>query len=378
MLARLSTGCNDHVLRISEFSKVHIQNCLLYNGSADGKAGISFYRVSYVSLANTRIEACYYGMRSENGANDFLNNLNAFQCEFSAHSKAGVELQGAQLGFYGCTFEGSEIGAMISTILGGKSTNQSVGIVFSGCYFEANSIQALRLGGAAGAHGVSLLGNYFDLQNPSAERYLSVSGSGVVIQGNGFYNLAGGNTTHQIRLDNARNVRIGPNLGLDLSKIEQLGYTANVSFEGDGTNVLSGVSLLANGRFAENGDAQTAVYVLRGITTDATATELFLDGIRQRMSIPPNGAWTFDILVVASSSGASVDGYQIKGVIKHNAQGLTTFIGTPSATTLGEQVPGWDVAAEADNTNDALAIKVTGSATTVRWVATVRTVEVIF
>jgi hypothetical protein len=36
----------------------------------------------------------------------------------------------------------------------------------------------------------------------------------------------------------------------------------------------------------------------------------------------------------------------------------------------------WNVAVEADDTNDALVINVTGPSNEVRWVATVRTVEV--
>jgi hypothetical protein len=43
---------------------------------------------------------------------------------------------------------------------------------------------------------------------------------------------------------------------------------------------------------------------------------------------------------------------------------------------LGEDDSAWDATVEADNTNDALVIKVTGSASaTIRWVATVRTTE---
>jgi len=82
--------------------------------------------------------------------------------------------------------------------------------------------------------------------------------------------------------------------------------------------------------------------------------------------------------VVARSSGAASAGYRAYGVIE-NAGGTTAFIGTPTVTTLGEDATGWDVAVEADDNNDALVIKVTGAAaTTIRWVATVRTAEVAY
>ena len=87
---------------------------------------------------------------------------------------------------------------------------------------------------------------------------------------------------------------------------------------------------------------------------------------------------TFDILVVASHrfGGGSSAGYQVAGVIR-NIGGATSFVGTPIKTVLGENVAGWDVQVEADDTVDALVVKVQGSSgTTVRWVASVRTVEV--
>jgi hypothetical protein len=133
----------------------------------------------------------------------------------------------------------------------------------------------------------------------------------------------------------------------------------------------------ASGWFGSAGDAQTSLYVLRNETGDATPTELFLDGSAERLTVANGRVMTFDILVVAAHrySGSSA-GYQITGVIRNNG-GATSFVGTPIKTVLGENVSGWDVVAIADDANDALVIQVTGSsATSIRWVATVRTVEV--
>jgi hypothetical protein len=88
---------------------------------------------------------------------------------------------------------------------------------------------------------------------------------------------------------------------------------------------------------------------------------------------------TFDILVTGRTVGAfpaKSAGYHIRGVIE-NDQANTTFIGAPIVTVLGEDDMLWDATVVADNANDALAIKVTGVASTlVRWVAVVRTAEV--
>ncbi len=131
----------------------------------------------------------------------------------------------------------------------------------------------------------------------------------------------------------------------------------------------------ASGMFASNGDAQTSVYVLRSTSTTADLTELFLDGSSERLTIANNRTLTFDILVVARSSGGTSAGYNIVGVIE-NSGGNTALIGPPGKIS-SEEDPSWDANAVADDTNDALQIRVTGAAgTTIRWVATVRTVEV--
>jgi len=69
---------------------------------------------------------------------------------------------------------------------------------------------------------------------------------------------------------------------------------------------------------------------------------------------------------------------QIRGGIKNNS-GTTSIVGLTTFTLLAEDVAGWDASVVADNTNDALVVKVTGAAaTSMRWVATVRTSEVTF
>jgi hypothetical protein len=137
----------------------------------------------------------------------------------------------------------------------------------------------------------------------------------------------------------------------------------------------------ASGRFSADGDAQTSLFVLRRTTTNATPAELFLDGSGARITVPSGRTMTFDILITARGVqplvGALSAGYHIRGVIE-NGGGTTAFIGgVPATTTLGEDVPAWDATVEANDTLDALVIKVTGAAAIlVRWVAVVRKAEV--
>ncbi|MDB6057440.1 MAG: hypothetical protein JWO95_1284 [Verrucomicrobiales bacterium] len=132
----------------------------------------------------------------------------------------------------------------------------------------------------------------------------------------------------------------------------------------------------ASGDFANPGDAQTGTYVLRAETTNAVATEMFLDGISQRMVVPINTTWAFDAVVVARSTKNTSAGFQVKGVIANN-NGTNVIVGVPLVTTLTS--PGWRVLTSADKINHSLSIKVTGALSTrIRWTATVRTSEVGF
>lgn len=134
----------------------------------------------------------------------------------------------------------------------------------------------------------------------------------------------------------------------------------------------------ASGSFTtNNGEAQASMYVLRTSTTNSsTQTEMFLDGISQRMTIASGNTWLFEIQVIARSSGNTSAAYLIKGAIDNNS-GTTSFLNAPIVEVLGEDDNAWDATVQADNTNDALVLKVTGTASaTIRWVATVRTTEV--
>jgi hypothetical protein len=123
------------------------------------------------------------------------------------------------------------------------------------------------------------------------------------------------------------------------------------------------------------GTAQTSTHVLRGTTTTSSPTELFLDGSGARMTIPSGQSWTYDILVVARGGGNSA-GYHVRGVVENNG-GTTSLVGSGLKDALGEDVVAWDVTVSADDTADALVIKATGDNSTIHWVATVRTVEVV-
>jgi hypothetical protein len=138
----------------------------------------------------------------------------------------------------------------------------------------------------------------------------------------------------------------------------------------------------SNGNFAAIGDAQSSKMVLRNATTDATATELFLDGSSARATIPNNTCWHADIRIVArQATGTNHATYHRKCTIyKNTTAASTTLVGT--VQTIGtdeESDANWAVAVTADTTNGSLKIEVTGvAATNIRWVAELSVVEVAY
>jgi hypothetical protein len=134
----------------------------------------------------------------------------------------------------------------------------------------------------------------------------------------------------------------------------------------------------AAGGFAAAGDAQTSVLVARNQTTDATQTELFLDGSSERLTLSDQDCWLFDIFIAARRTDADNEGaaYEVKGAIDRNGS-TTALIGSITKTVIAEDTAAWDVDVQADDTNESLKILVTGEASkTIRWVARIELTEV--
>jgi hypothetical protein len=125
------------------------------------------------------------------------------------------------------------------------------------------------------------------------------------------------------------------------------------------------------------GCAQGSVFGLYTKTTDATATILNISSdATNRIVIPAKRACTVTGLITAysdSTDGYKVASWEIKCVIERNASNTTRIVGTPTITLLAADTDaaGWAVTSvTADDTNEALAITVTGeAATAIRWQA---------
>ena len=119
------------------------------------------------------------------------------------------------------------------------------------------------------------------------------------------------------------------------------------------------------------------MYVLYATTSDATQTELFLNGSSTRILLPDNTTMMFEADVVGrNSTGTKHCAFRLQGVIDRTSSS-TTIIGTVNETIIAETEEAWVATATADDTNDTVVIKVTGEAsTTIRWTAFVKTTRI--
>ncbi len=165
---------------------------------------------------------------------------------------------------------------------------------------------------------------------------------------------------------------------------------------GYGAKTISyGQTAHANGFFSVQGDAQTALYVLRRTTTGASQTELYLDGVSAQMQMPPKTTWWADIMVVGYRVDYTQIGYYHTSAfwISDSAGSVTASLEVPikynGCNGLGgctiqttrmaeyESQTSWDVLVGGSGSPSKPAVFVKGSSTqNVRWVAVVRVVQV--
>ncbi len=143
----------------------------------------------------------------------------------------------------------------------------------------------------------------------------------------------------------------------------------------------------SSGPFATGGDAQRSSYVLRTATTDATATQLTLDGAapsaQGRFALNAGQTIGFQgVLVAETANGALVSKWNVDGLISRGATAASTrLVGmtTSTQTHYDMAITGWSLNVTADTTNGALVFTVTGTASTsIRWVLSLLTSEVTF
>jgi hypothetical protein len=284
------------------------------------------------------------------------------------------------------------------TILGGKSNRIRSGKNYStvgGGY--KNSVfgnSSTVLGGSVNSAGSSSGGDYDVVlggdHNFAYSNYSVVcSGSGNKIWNNSDYSVIGSGRANVVNVTGDYNTIISGAWAECITSAEYsvIGSASNSYIAAPYAGILSGSYARSDmygqqshacGSFASRGDAISSTLVARASTTNATETELFLDGVDDRLVIPSGATWTFDIAITARRTDADGEsaGYRIYGVVDNNA-GTTSLVSTLLEETAIEDSSAWNCTVTADDTNDALVIKCTGEASkTIYWVANISLVQI--
>ena len=150
------------------------------------------------------------------------------------------------------------------------------------------------------------------------------------------------------------------------------------------TSTISGKFAYSAGRFTTNGDAQCGTYILRCTTTDSTPTTLTSNSgaasTTNQVILPNDSTFFFRAHIVGRRSDTDNEcaAFIFEGCADRNTSANTVlFVGAPSKQTLARDVSSWNSNAVVDTVNGGISFTVTGESNkTIRWVATVQTVEV--
>lgn len=148
--------------------------------------------------------------------------------------------------------------------------------------------------------------------------------------------------------------------------------------------IQNGKLTYASGQISSVGDAQLGLMVLRGVSTDDNQIILTSDANTANTSnqviLPNDSTYFFRVQLVARRTDTDNESssYIFEGCVDRNANAASTsFIGSPSKQILAEDTIVWDANIVPDTTNGGISVVVTGQANkTIKWVATVQTVEV--
>jgi hypothetical protein len=130
--------------------------------------------------------------------------------------------------------------------------------------------------------------------------------------------------------------------------------------------------------FSDGERAVAREVVLRADTTDATKTTMYIsdDSTNGKVLVPTGSTIAFSAIIAGRSDAGASGGYFIRGLIENKA-GTTAIIGSNVADTPMEDTAGWAAVVEADDTNNAIAVGVTGaSSANVNWTCLLTMVEV--
>ena len=151
--------------------------------------------------------------------------------------------------------------------------------------------------------------------------------------------------------------------------------TSDLTLNATTTNGASTDNDIVIGGLTVSGSAQakSAHLVVYCSTTDATTTEMFLNGTNGRITLPNNSAASFKGQITAFElSTMKAASWHYDCLVAHKNTN-TAIVNYAHVTKIGDDSDNvWEVYVDADNNNDSLKLQVKGQASaTIKWTASV-------
>lgn len=311
----------------------------------------------------------------------------------SGGNKRGVQAVDWQLARVSAT----QVASGANSTIGGGTGNTAAGTASTVSGGSGNTISSGATNGViAGGTGNSITSG--DAVVISGGGSNTASGARSVIAG-GQSNTVSGN--YSAVLGGSSNTASGTNAAVLGGAFSIASGTKSVTLGGDlntagGENsVVSGYRGTARGIYGAqiqgasfsggNGSHQSGRYLFVRQTTDATSTELTADNATgsttNRLVLPNNCTYTITALITARSSTGLSKGWKFEGVFERGATAADTALIPPSILTVIGSESGtttWTADFFADTTNGCIRVSGVGqAATTIRWLVSVETCEVV-
>lgn len=230
-----------------------------------------------------------------------------------------------------------------------------------------------------------VIGTVVEVENPTPDTFrINPAGERVDIQLTGtgpfyyFDNANPGKVTETEPAGNERSVPVFFKISDKQAIYFDGGVAAASNSSGIENNVFTQGTLTVNNELDPSVTFATyTLYVLYTTTTDATQTELFLDGTSTRIDLPEDSTMMFEADIIGrDSTGTDHCSFRLQGLVDRTS-GSTVLVNTVNEVVVAETDDTWSATVEADDVNDTIAVKVTGAAaTTIRWTGFVKTVIV--
>jgi hypothetical protein len=362
LLVNVATTNGDIVLQPKGTGAVLAQ---LPDSTATGgdKRGANAVDLQTARPASTRVASGSFSVVC-GGEGNIANNTHAVAVGGQTSQATGAG------SFVGSGFSNSAAGYASVSVGGGSNNVNAQYSVSSGGQFH--TINGAFSGVASG---------YFNQVQADYSAILSGNANQVVLGGaynaiiNGTNNYSGGSYTTIVGRDCRHE-----GFGSDALVVGRYAVSTNWS---------APHQVYSASRFSSSGDCQRMEFMLSRVTTDATATQLTLDGATPYTAGAGNATnrvyltygfsssvHVFDGIVMAKLvNGTATKAWRITGGIRWHGSTLTMISST--TTELFSTGSAWTIAAAADGTNQALLINVTGGASeTIRWNAHLQILKV--